>query len=66
MLARARECAKTCADHATTLPAAALQFPLRHPAVCCVVAGMRTAEQAVLNIEWANATIDPRLWESLA
>ena len=32
-----------CRRHGTRLPAAALQFPLRHPAVISVAAGMRTA-----------------------
>ncbi len=65
VLAAARECASACAAHSTTLPAAALQFPLLHPAVCTVVAGMRTADQSALNLEWASAKIDRQLWSAL-
>ena len=60
-----RACAGVCTAHGTTLPEAALQFPLRHPAVSSVVAGMRTAEQCVVNVEWARATIDEQLWAAL-
>jgi D-threo-aldose 1-dehydrogenase len=65
LLDAARACASACTAHATTLPTAALQFPLRHPAVSSVVAGMRTAEQCLVNIEWANSKIDEQLWAAL-
>jgi D-threo-aldose 1-dehydrogenase len=65
VLAAARACAAACAAHGTTLPVAALQFPLLHPAVCSVVAGMRTAEQCALNLQWAAAEIDPSRWDVL-
>ncbi len=65
VLAAARACAQACIAHATTLPTAALQFPLLHPAVCTVVAGMRTAHQCALNLEWASAEIDEHLWAAL-
>ncbi len=65
VLAAARACARACAAHATTLPTAALQFPLLHPAVCCVVAGVRTAEQCAVTLEWARTEIDAQLWSAL-
>jgi len=65
LLAAARACAQACIAHATTLPTAALQFPLLHPAVCSVVAGMRTAHQCALNLEWASTEIDEHLWAAL-
>lgn len=65
MLAAARACANACIARGTTLPAAALQFPLRHPAVSTVVAGMRTPDQCSLNLEWSAAKIDWRLWNEL-
>ncbi|MHA3979098.1 aldo/keto reductase [Halovulum sp. GXIMD14794] len=34
-----------CADHGISLTAAALRFPLTHPAVACVVPGMRTSAE---------------------
>jgi D-threo-aldose 1-dehydrogenase len=45
VLAKAARLADICQRHGTRLPAAALQFPLRHPAVTSVVAGMRTADE---------------------
>lgn len=69
LLARARELAAACAEHGTTLPAAAVAFALQHPAVVDVTLGMRTAEQVARNAAllaeeppggWAP------LWEELA
>jgi D-threo-aldose 1-dehydrogenase len=57
VLSAARAAATTCTDYGTSLPHAAMQFPLQHPAVACVVAGMRTPEQAAQNVGWA--TTDP-------
>ncbi len=65
VLAAARACAQVCTAHATTLPTVALQFPLLHTAVCTVVAGMRTAHQCALNVEWVSAVIDEHLWAAL-
>jgi D-threo-aldose 1-dehydrogenase len=65
VLAAARACAQACIAHGTTLPTVALQFPLLHPAVCSVVAGMRTACQCALNLEWASAEIAEHLWAAL-
>lgn len=40
IVVRTRALAAICAAAGVSLPAAALQFPLRHPAVACVVAGL--------------------------
>jgi D-threo-aldose 1-dehydrogenase len=53
ILAAARAAASTCDSYGTTLPHAAMQFPLQHPAVACVVAGMRTNDHVTQNVEWA-------------
>lgn len=65
VLAAARACAAVCERWGTELPVAALQFPLRHPAVTSVVAGMRTRAQVEINVSWLNGAIDPRLWAEL-
>jgi D-threo-aldose 1-dehydrogenase len=41
-VARARELAVELRPYGVELPQAALQFPLRHPAVACVLTGLRT------------------------
>jgi D-threo-aldose 1-dehydrogenase len=61
----ARACAAACERHGAELPAAALQFPLRHPAVVSVVSGMRTGAQVESNLAWMAAEIDARLWAEL-
>lgn len=65
ILAAARAAATTCNDFGTTLPHAAMQFPLRHPAVACVVAGMRTSDHVTQNVEWATAEPPAGLFEAL-
>jgi len=65
VLKAARACARACEERGTQLPIAAIQFPLRDPAVASVVAGMRTRAQVGLNVSWINATIDQRLWAEL-
>jgi D-threo-aldose 1-dehydrogenase len=64
-LAAARACAAVCSDHDTTLPTAALQFPLRHPAVSSVLAGIRTVSDCVQDIAAMAADLDERLWDDL-
>jgi D-threo-aldose 1-dehydrogenase len=65
LLARARALAAVCQEHGTTLPEAAMQFPLRHPSVTSVVAGMRTQAQAVSNTGFMQAEIPASVWPAL-
>ena len=45
LVERAQAIARICGQHGTTLPAAALAFPLGHPAVASVCVGARSAAQ---------------------
>ena len=63
-LAAARAAASTCTAHGTTLPHAAMQFPLQHAAVACVVAGMRTSDHVVKNVEWATVELPAGLFDA--
>lgn len=65
VLETARACARSCEAHGTELPAAALQFPLRHAAVVSVVTGMRNPEHVDLNVSWMTTGIDEQLWAEL-
>ncbi len=65
LLARARGIADRCANYGVTLPEVAINFPLRHPAVVSVVAGLRTEEQARSGAAWIGATIPDELWDEL-
>jgi len=62
---RVRAIAAVCRDFDVALPAAALQFPLAHPAVVACVAGAETAAQLRQNIAWFEAAIPAQLWPTL-
>lgn len=65
VLAKARALAAACQEHGNTLPQAAVCFPLRHPAVASVVAGMRTAAQARTSAAYLGAGISEDAWAAL-
>jgi D-threo-aldose 1-dehydrogenase len=65
LVARAREIAEICRRHGVTLPEAAVQFPLRHPAVVSVVVGARDATQAAGGVARYQAEIPDALWSEL-
>ena len=55
-----------CARHGVPLEAAALQFPLRHPAVASVVVGMRSADEIRENVAFLRTSIPEAFWSDLA
>ena len=65
VLNAARACARVCKEHGTTLPTAALQFPLRHPAVRSVLVGMRTPADCAFDLSAIAADLDESLWSAL-
>lgn len=65
VIGRARAMAEVCARYGVTLPDAAVQFPLRHPAVASVVVGTRTAEQVASSVARAERDIPDALWDDL-
>jgi D-threo-aldose 1-dehydrogenase len=54
-----------CAAHGVPLAAAALQFPLAHPAVLSVIPGMATASQVADVTQWSSLAIPDGLWSDL-
>ncbi|MDX3235180.1 aldo/keto reductase [Streptomyces sp. ME03-5709C] len=54
-----------CAEYGVPLAAAALRFPLRHPAVTGVVVGARSAQEITVNVTHMAATIPDELWAKL-
>ncbi|MDX2852391.1 aldo/keto reductase [Actinacidiphila glaucinigra] len=54
-----------CAEYGVPLAAAALRFPLRHPAVTGVVVGARSAQEVTVNVAHTSATIPEELWAEL-
>jgi D-threo-aldose 1-dehydrogenase len=65
LVRRARAIAAVCERHGTTLPAAAIAFPLAHPAVVSVCVGARSAEQMERNAALYREPIPPDLWREL-
>jgi aryl-alcohol dehydrogenase-like predicted oxidoreductase len=51
--------------HGTSLPAAAIAFPLAHPAVVSVCLGARSAEQVQTNVASYRDPIPAHLWSEL-
>ncbi|MCE6998564.1 aldo/keto reductase [Saccharothrix sp. S26] len=62
---RAVALAERCAAHGVPLAAAALRFPLRHPAVTGVVVGARNAREVADNTAHATTDIPEALWAEL-
>jgi D-threo-aldose 1-dehydrogenase len=54
-----------CDSHAVPLIAAALQFPLAHPAVSAVLPGPRSVQEMEENSEFLRYPIPPALWADL-
>jgi D-threo-aldose 1-dehydrogenase len=65
LVARAQAIADVCAQHGTTLPAAAIAFPFTHPAVVNVTLGMRNPQQVARNIELYRKSVPEQLWTDL-
>jgi D-threo-aldose 1-dehydrogenase len=65
LIERARAIAGVCERHGTTLPAAAIAFPLGHPAVVSVCVGARSAEQIERNAALYRDRVPPELWHEL-
>jgi D-threo-aldose 1-dehydrogenase len=65
VLDRARALAARCTEHGVDLPTAALQFPLRHPAVTRVVLAGADAAQVRQNLTRAAAPVPEELWTAL-
>jgi D-threo-aldose 1-dehydrogenase len=65
LLARARAIQQVCADHGVPLRAAAVQFPLRHPAVTTVAVGTGTAAHLHDTVNSFGFAVPEALWADL-
>jgi D-threo-aldose 1-dehydrogenase len=63
--ARVRQLRDACARHGVPLPAAALQFTLRNPAVTTAVVGARSAGEITADVSYLAAHIPGALWAEL-
>jgi D-threo-aldose 1-dehydrogenase len=64
-LRRAHDIYSICAAHGVDVGAAALQFPLAHPAIVSVIAGMRSDAEAASAVARSRAPIPAKLWHGL-
>ena len=65
LLERARKIRAVCDRNGVPLKAAALQFPIGHPAVSCVVVGCRSVAQLDESLRMFEVDIPPALWQEL-
>ena len=57
---------EVCARHGVPLAAAAIQFPLRHPAVTSILVGARTPEEIADDVRLLEHPVPEELWPELA
>ena len=65
LIAQATRMAELCRAHGVTLPDAAVQFPLRHPAIASVVIGGRNGHQVGEGVTRSTTPIPAELWNEL-
>jgi len=65
VLARVEAIAAVCREFDVPLQAAALQFPLAHPAVVSCIPGAHGVAQLRQNAAWFEQAIPPALWQEL-
>ena len=65
LIERARELRDACLAFDVPLRLAAIQFPLHHSAVACVVVGARSPEEVEENVRMLETPIPPELWVHL-
>jgi len=65
LIDKARRIEAICRRHGVALGAAAMQFPLFHPALCAVIPGALNATEVKQNVERLSAKIPSDLWSEL-
>jgi D-threo-aldose 1-dehydrogenase len=66
VVARVESIAAACAQVGAPIQAAALQFPMAHPAVVSCIPGAQSPAQLRQNAEWFAQSLPAALWDSLA
>jgi D-threo-aldose 1-dehydrogenase len=65
VLARVSRLAEICARRDIPLSAAAVQFPLGHPAIACVLVGCRSSAEVDEDVALFELDVPAKLWEEL-
>jgi D-threo-aldose 1-dehydrogenase len=66
IVTKVRAIEAVCQHFGVPLPAAALQFPLNHPAVCNVLPGPRSPAELDGILAWWDIAVPTELWTTLA
>lgn len=66
LIERAIAIREVCGRHDVSLPAAAIQFPLAHPAVASILTGSRNLAELSTNMDAFEVEIPTELWSDLA
>jgi D-threo-aldose 1-dehydrogenase len=65
LIDKARKIEAVCKRHGVELGAAAMQFPLFHPALCSVIPGALSVREVEQNVERMSVKIPSDLWSEL-
>ncbi|WP_377294620.1 aldo/keto reductase [Rhizobium sp. SG2393] len=65
VVAKVEALREVCERYDVPLAAAAIRFPMRHPAVTAVVIGAKTASQLRQNVEWFDTPLPDAIWGDL-
>lgn len=65
VIEKARRIEECCERHQVPLAAAALQFPLGHPVVACVIPGLGNPERVAKTVALMQTKIPGELWQEL-
>ena len=65
VIARVQRLREVCERHSVPVAAAALQFPMAHPAVAAVIPGFRSKAELAENLAFAALPIPADLWREL-
>lgn len=66
IVTKVRAIEAVCREFGVPLPAASLQFPLTHPAVCNVLPGPRSPQELDGILDWWDVKVPDELWTALA
>ncbi len=65
VIAKAERLDAVCRSFDVPLSAAAIQYPLRHPAASVIAVGAKTAKQIETSVDWFEQDIPEELWQKL-
>ena len=65
IIEKVRNIENVCAEHNVSLQAAALQFPMAHPAAVSIIPGASKPDELIANVASIDADIPPGFWDEL-